>query len=213
MMKKIQILLMLLLCFFFIEKNYAAEPPINKIEYFFDTDPGFGNGTDVTGFTAGQDISNFTFPIDVSSISNGLHYLYVRSRDAQGRWSETANRVIYKTNAVTTALPDVNKIEYFIDSDPGFGSGTNVTGFTAGQNISNFTFPIDLTNISGGLHYLYIRTRDAQGRWTATANRIFYKNTSVANAPSANINKIEYFIDSDPGFGSATDVTLSLIHI
>jgi CARDB/SprB repeat/Secretion system C-terminal sorting domain len=193
--------------FFFVEKNHAAEPNINKIEYFFDTDPGFGNGTNVTGFSTGQDIANFTFPVDLTSVSEGLHYLYVRSRDEQGRWSETAARVIYKTGAITNTVPNINKIEYYFDTDPGFGNGTNVTGFSSGQNVANFAFPVDVASLTGGLHYLYVRSRDAQGRWSETANRLIYKNTIVANTPEPNINKIEYFIDNDPGFGAANNVT------
>ena len=46
------------------------------MEYYFDTDPGFGNGISVP-LTAGT-VTNTTFDIDVSGLSPGYHKVYFR---------------------------------------------------------------------------------------------------------------------------------------
>lgn len=46
-------------------------------EYFFDTDPGFGNGTAIPfGSGLGTNISDFSFGASLAGLPNGLHYLY-----------------------------------------------------------------------------------------------------------------------------------------
>ncbi|MBK8685500.1 MAG: hypothetical protein IPN26_11150 [Bacteroidetes bacterium] len=61
---------------------------IVKIEYFFDNDPGFGNGTSAP-ITPGSNIANLNINADVSALPSGIHQLYVRCQDANGQWSIT----------------------------------------------------------------------------------------------------------------------------
>ena len=67
--------------------------PLNlkKAEYFFNTDPGFGNGTPVTFTTpTGTDIADLSFPADISALANNTpHYLFVRTLDSIDKWSLT----------------------------------------------------------------------------------------------------------------------------
>jgi hypothetical protein len=63
-------------------------------EYFFDTDPGFGNGTPIT-LTPGVDISNLTVPVSTGSLTAGQHYFYIRSLDD---WSMTSVRELQVDN-------------------------------------------------------------------------------------------------------------------
>jgi hypothetical protein len=170
---------------------------IDKLEYFFDTDPSFGNGVQVS-ITAAANIANFNFPADVSAVSTGFHTLYVRSRDANGKWSETTYRVFYKP-AVTAVAPNVNKVEYYFDTDPGFGNGLDVP-VTAALDIANFNFSADVSAVSTGFHTLYIRPRDANGKWSETAYRTFYK--PAVQQPLPTIIEFEYFINTDPGSGN-----------
>ena len=75
---------------------------IERIEYFFDKDPGFGNGIPLS-VTPGNNISN-NFNITIPD--NGLEYrtLYIRAKDSYGRWTLlNSNQVsfcnLYKTTA------------------------------------------------------------------------------------------------------------------
>ncbi|HRP89524.1 MAG TPA: T9SS type A sorting domain-containing protein [Edaphocola sp.] len=177
---------------------------INKAEYFIDTDPGFGMATDIP-VTVGQDI-NFSFNHAITGLSSGLHRLFVRTKDANGKWSLSIPQLFYYEAALSNPLANINKAEYFIDTDPGFGLATNIP-VTAGQDIS-FSFNHATTGLSSGLHRLFVRTKDANGKWSLSIPQLFYYEAALSN-PLANINKAEYFIDTDPGFGMATNIPVS----
>lgn len=56
-------------------------------EYFFDTDPGQGNGFPWTGSIAASDTVNSIADIHLPCLTAGMHFIYVRSQDALGVWS------------------------------------------------------------------------------------------------------------------------------
>ena len=173
-----------------------------RIEYFFDADPGYGNGISVP--ISGNDV-NTTFQADLSAVSTGVHFLYVRTQDIGGRWSETAFRVFYKPEVTTAENPALTRLEYFFDTDPGYGNGISVA--LSGIDVST-TFDLDLSAVSTGIHFLYIRTQDTGGRWSETAFRLFYK-PEVTTAINPALTRLEYFFDTDPGYGNGISVVLN----
>ena len=177
---------------------------IKYAEFFFDADPGFGRATEAS-VTEGQDVS-FSLSGNISTLSKGLHTLYVRVKDANGKWSLTNTQVFYNEPVVNNPIPNVTYAEYFFDTDPGFGNATEAT-VTPGQDIS---FPINgnISALSKGLHTFYLRVKDANGKWSLTHNQLFYKE-NIVNNPVPNITKAEYFFDVDPGFGSGTPFVIS----
>ncbi len=102
---------------------------INKAEYFFDTDPGFSSATSLA-ITPGNDAGNSGLT-DVSSLPVGTHRYYARAKDQKGNWSLSQERR-FSIVAVMVALPShpaqavFSALEYFVDTDPGFGNGTIV---------------------------------------------------------------------------------------
>ena len=181
-------------------KDVLPAANINRIEYFVDTDPGFGNATTVS-FTPGSDVSNLFWTVDLTVLANGFHNIFVRSRDDDGNWSVT-NRWLFFKDIIPAV--NVNKLEYFIDNDPGFGNGTNVS-ITAGADVADVFWTVDVTGLSNGFHNIFMRSKDNAGNWSLTNKWLFFKDI----LPSANVNKLEYFIDTDPGFGNGTNVTIS----
>ena len=179
-------------------------PNITSAEYFFDTDPGFGNATTAT-VAAGQTVT-FNFSGNISSLTNGLHNLFVRTKDANGKWSLSVPQLFYKEAILNNPVPNITSAEYFFDTDPGFGNAITAA-VTAGQNV-NFNFTGSIGTLSNGLHYLYVRTRDVNGKWSLSIPQLFYKEP-VINIPVPNIVAAEYYVDSDPGFGSGTAFTVS----
>lgn len=179
-------------------------PNITKAEYFFDTDPGFGNATPAT-VTPGQDI-NFVLSESIAALNKGLHTFYVRVKDADNKWSLTHTQLFYKEPAISNLIPNITKAEYFFDTDPGFGNGTTAT-VTAGQDI-NFAINGDISALSKGLHTLFVRVKDANNKWSLTNTQLFY-NEPVISHPVPNITQAEYYFDTDPGFGNATAFTIS----
>jgi Fibronectin type III domain len=181
---------------------------ITVVEYFFDTDPGYGNGTSVS-LSQAPSITNLSFSINISSQSDGFHTLFIRAKDANNNWSAAYSRPFYKLSvAAVTAAPNINKIEYFFDTDPGFGAGTDVP-VTPAVSITDQNFTVPINSAADGFHTLFIRTRDANNNWSAAYSRPFYKLSTAAIAAAPNLNKLEYFIDADPGYGAGVNVPIS----
>ena len=59
---------------------------------------------------------------------------------------------------------DIDYAEYFIDTDPGYGSATPIAVSATGSDLS-LDFNADMAVLQPGIHYLVIRARDDQGQW------------------------------------------------
>ena len=71
---------------------------------------------------------------------------------------------------------------------------------------TNFT--VDLSAVQAGFHILYVRARDAQGQWSLTyAKPFLQESVSPADQPP-NLVALEYYIDTDPGYGQAVAVPI-----
>lgn len=176
---------------------------ITFVEYFIGVDPGYGNGISVPVSPAPL-IDNINFAADISVLGNGFHNLFIRSMDENGRWSQTSVTSFYKEK-VFISPQDIVQAEYFFDSDPGPGSGIGIP-LTPAPNIANISFIADITGLSDGFHNLCVRSKDANGRWSLTSVRSFYKETILP--PDPQIVAAEYFINEDPGFGQATPIAV-----
>jgi len=186
-------------------KNTITSPlhDLTKVEYFFDTDPGTGLGTNVP-FTPGPDIPNLDFSIDISGLPDGFHHLFVRTKNQFGAWS-FANRRPFLKQVISSTNPLLTKAEYFIDTDPGFGMGTSVPINPNGSNVT-LDFTIDLSSLPDGFHHLYTRVKDTEGLWSLASRRPFMKQS--VTPVTTQLTEIEYFIDTDPGFGQGTSVPI-----
>lgn len=185
-------------------------PNITRVEWFMDTDPGYGNGTPIT-ITAGQNLQNLAINIDLIPLNQGVHIVGVRSRDANGAWSHDNKWLFLKpyTNAGAAPVPNLTRVEWFLDRDPGYGNGTPVS-ITPGQNLQNLAINIDLAPLNQGVHIVGIRSLDANGAWSLDNKWIFLKPyTGTTATPVPKVMKLEYYIDTDPGYGRGTPVTIT----
>src|SRR4051812_8347907 len=66
----------------------AAPPNITAAEYFVDNDPGVGAATAIS-VSAAVNLSNTGVLVNVNGLSNGVHHLFLRTRNAAGYWSIT----------------------------------------------------------------------------------------------------------------------------
>ncbi len=173
-------------------------PVISRMEYFFDTDPGYGNGTEVIVPSDSLVVHSFNIPL--LSVSSGVHLLYLRCRDYNGRWSMTETMPFYR---LKTEVKNIVSMEYFIDIDPGIGNGIPIAiAPNSGQSVTSVTIP--LPNVTTGIHTLFIRAKDNFNRWSLVQSSSFYK----ADVPAQQLSRLEYFIDSDPGTGNGIPVIL-----
>src|ERR1041384_1656105 len=155
-------------------------------EFFWDSDPGSGNGISVSAqtgesYTLGAPGSNL-FNADISALAAGLHKLGFRARDTSTNWSDVnwlpvqvQDSASLSSGAInSSAINDANKLlvagEYFWDSDPGQGNGIAASvsvgeTFTLGAPGSNL-FNADITSLAAGLHKLGFRARDTSTNWS-----------------------------------------------
>lgn len=164
---------------------------ITRAEYFFDTDPGTGNGTQIS--VSGSDTVDFTASVVTTGLDPGEHYLYLRTWDDRGVWSHHTRKRVW-------IYPNIDAAEYFFDNDPGIGSGIALS-ISAVIDSINFNETLDFTGVSPGEHYVYLRTRDDNGNWSHHTRKRIWVSPSIVAA--------EYFFDSDPGVGNGTSVSVS----
>jgi hypothetical protein len=161
-------------------------------EYFYDTDPGVGNGTAVS-FTTTNDSVEYAGGISTTGLSSGQHYLYVRTKDANGRWSLTERKTIQITNSGSSGNSSIASAEYFFDTDPGVGNGFPLTVTNSGDS-AFYNGNITISGIGSGLHYVYVRAKGQNGAW------------SLTDSASINVLCTYYYKDFDgDGFGTTTD--------
>ena len=194
----------------------AAPGNIIRVEYFFDTDPGFGNGVNIP-VTAATDLPNVLAAVNTSALSNGTHRIYIRTLNAEGKWSiSNVQEFIVDFNPAYPPAPaapgNIIKAEYFFDTDPGFGNGVNIP-VTAATDLSNIAATINTAGLSNGTHRIYLRTLNAEGKWSIGQLREFVYDADPVYppipAPAGNITVAEYFFDTDPGFGNGTPITIT----
>ncbi len=177
---------------------------ITAVEYFINSDPGFGNATALTfNSNTGNITENYAIPI--GSDLNGFNTLYIRTQDDLGNWSLYDAVKFYVTEELGTGSESVTAIEYFIDTDPGFGNATTINvGSNSGSTTETLAIP--LGTLEEGFHNLYIRTQDDLGEWSLYDKRLFFVTPVQEVSP---IVAAEYFYDSDPGLGNGTSVALT----
>lgn len=174
------------------------------MEYFIDVDPGVGGATDVP-ITSGATIDE-SFIVPTSALPIGFHTLVIRTQDASLAWSLQSSRFFYISQSLLSTTATVLEIEYFIDIDPGYDNGTPLP-ITTGTTV-DFTNVISTSALPAGFHTIYVRALDSDGVWGATEFRSFYISSSDLTT-QANIVAMEYFFDTDPGYGSGTSLGIS----
>ncbi len=155
---------------FYISSSTTDVPNITKAEYFFDTDPGHGNGIPIS-ITPGA-ISNFTVSLPASGLTPGFHFLAIRTQRADGRWGIFESRGFYVSGSASNAS-DIIAAEYFIDGvDPSEGNGEPLTINTPGPTI-NQVFDFALSGVPSGARTLSVRVKDASGIWSQISTQPF----------------------------------------
>ncbi|MBA4851549.1 3-coathanger stack domain-containing protein [Emticicia sp. BO119] len=182
----------------------APPPALVRAEYFINTDPGFGLGVNIPVSTGQTSLSNVNFTIPSGSLTAGTDYLYIRTKDESGKWSEVFRQQL--DNIVSTPPPALVRAEYFINTDPGFGLGVNIPISTGQTSLSNVNFTIPSGSLTAGTDYLYIRTKDESGRWSEVFRQ---QLDNIVSTPPPALVKAEYFVDTDPGFGSGINIPIT----
>jgi len=101
------------------------------------------------------------------------------------------------------AVPsNIVQAEYFIDADPGEGSGNPLSAKDGSFDSpkEDIELSLDTSNLKLGVHALYIRMQNEQEIW-GTPRKILFDVTG-----DKNISAAECFFDGDPGPGNGSSV-------
>lgn len=170
---------------------------VTKVEYFWNTDPGAGNGTAVDA--AGGEA---TFALSTEELGYGIHLLGIRAmseEDGSGEvnYSPTVWYTLVKADPTVSRLA---KVEYFLNTDPGAGNGTMVD--IAGGEA---TFMLSTEELDYGIHLLGVRAMSEEpGSGEEYYSGTLWYTLLKADPTVSHITKMEYFWDTDPGMGNAT---------
>lgn len=147
-------------------QNTLAQSLLTQAEYFFDIDPGVGNGTPVPAFTSSANI-DISFSASSAGLARGMHILGIRTKDITNTWSIPSYLPFYVDPDKT-----VNKIEYFIDTDPGIGSATQIAISPELVSVDN-DFVVSTSSVSAGPHTLGMRVGRIDENWSFTQTSSF----------------------------------------
>lgn len=175
---------MRLLFFLLLVSASLRAQDITRVEYFFDTDPGFGNGISIP-LTSAVDVSK-DFIIPLTAVSTGFHTVHLRAKNLSGHWSLPLSRTVFvQVNTQSNNPFPLKKIEYFLDTDPGFG---NAISLSVSTTQVDQTVIADLSAAAPGFHILYMRSQDINNQWSLPFTKPFF----VIRAGS-NIVALEYY--------------------
>ena len=175
-----------------VEMAPGPEPEgIERLEYFYDTDPGHGQGTIIDNVEEGEN----QLALSMEGLMPGTHTLFVRSQGSSGVWSTTQSHPFYLASKKSE---QVARMEYFYDTDPGYGKGTLIGGLERGEQ----QLALNIDGLSLGAHLLFIRVQDEQGNWSSVMAHPFLIGGK------SGFMAMEYYIDTDPGPGQAIPVAM-----
>jgi RHS repeat-associated protein len=176
-------------CLFFFCFQGLSQSGQYLIEYYFDTDPGYGNGFGlfVDGY-AGYD--EHELEISTDELTPGIHRLFVRIENIKtGQWGFSRSKLFYISQSLDLKIQG---LEYFVDTDPGAGSATQLA-FEPNQEVTlNFEVPTD--GLENGEHTLFFRAKDQFDKWYVIDSRVFNIDPlcGIANSPDWSKVAIEY---------------------
>ncbi len=146
---------------------------IKAAEYFYDTDPGFGNGAAITVAALTDSFSSGTLSFSTTSLDPGVHHLFVRVQDSADQWSLYEGRTFYIKDAASAPASRLFAAEYFYNTDPGLGNGISIPSASFPADSVDITTAISTTGLAPGWDTVYVRVQDSTGQWSQTIGQPF----------------------------------------
>lgn len=185
-----------------------AAQGITAAEYFWDNDPGAGNGLVMSAVDGNLGAALEQVLAETSTLpSQGPHTLGIRARDVNNNWGPVFSTVVIIEPSILTA-PEINitVAEYFWDTDPGAGNGLPMLAFDGNFNSALEQVMVETSTLpSLGSHVLGMRARDANSAWGPAFRVVVDVLNGAVSFPEIKITAAEYYLNGDdPGPGNAT---------
>jgi len=149
--------------FYVVEILSPGELNIQEMEYFIDTDPGYGKAIPIPVATPGTDLS-FNITADLTDLDPGTHQIFFRGKNSSGKWGVVVHGTFFTIDLPASGVSQIQELEYFIDTDPGYGNATQVSLTTTGTDLE-ISFDVSLAGLTGDDHVLYVRAKNELGQW------------------------------------------------
>jgi Leucine-rich repeat (LRR) protein len=146
-------------CFLILPK--AKEKLIQKYEYWFDDRDSERKVSMVTSGILSIDV-------DVTSLSDGIHTFCFRAQSDDGKWSAPSTTMFLKNEKSHKA--SLTQYEYWVDDK----AEQKTTGKAASGLIN---LDVDVSQVKPGMHCLYFRMQDDNGKWNAPLSHCFVKTS------------------------------------
>jgi hypothetical protein len=149
------------------EQGGTDEPETNTVSFFTGEDPGI----DLSPEFPVSNTDDFGTFLDLMFDEAGIQDVQIRVKDNFGNWSTTQVRTFYVLPE-EQPTPDLDRLEYYIDNDPGYNDSPNFS-LPPGTTFEGL-FTIPLLNVSGGYHHIFFRTRDVSGDFSTTQGKLVF---------------------------------------
>jgi hypothetical protein len=186
--------------------NVFSQASLSSAEYFWDQDPGVGNGTVLNcqdGFFNEAVEKAIQSAISVPP-SAGVHQFCIRFRDDVGTWGPIFKKTIINTPNARTSK--IMAAEYFWGTtDPGFGAALPLIAFDGAidEAVETVLEVPSLTGLSG-VQLFTVRLKDEAGNWGPNFKKVVKIGTETRNIK---VTAAEYFWGTtDPGQGAGTAI-------
>jgi hypothetical protein len=173
-----------------VETSIMTVPDIQVTlaEYFWDSDPGAGNGTPMLAFDGNFDDALEQLLLETTAMPTpGTHVLGMRARDANATWGPVF-RVVVDVLQGSVSFPDikVTVAEYFVNDDPGEGAATPMLAADgafddAWEAIRGGAIP---EPVVAGANVLWMRARDANNAWGPPFGIVVNIDTTITGTVS-----------------------------
>ena len=91
---------------------------VQAAEYFWDTDPGVGNGTALLAFDGNFDQALEHVFASATLPSAGNHIFNIRIQDEDANWGDVYSKVILIDSGIVSRNIQIQEGEYYWDTDP-----------------------------------------------------------------------------------------------
>ncbi len=128
-------------------------------EYFFDEDPGLGNGSPLP-FDSGETSQLVGFSPDLSELGAGNHQLYVRLQNSRGEWTMARQHGFMLVPEAVRQSSEIATVSYSFDGEEQL---RELTVPDSSGEVSGASWSLDTSGLEAGSHRALIHLEDSRG--------------------------------------------------
>jgi hypothetical protein len=178
----------------FLIQDVFGISDVAALEYYFDNDPGPGNGNNIPVAAAANILT--VSDLGVPCLSTGTHYLYIRAKNSFGSWSIIEKDTVTITNGIAASVVSPAGPINICNGDSILLSSANVAG-------AAYQWLLGGNPIAGATGTTYYASASGNYSLQTTCGAAFATSNTVQVVTQ---QQVTYFADSDgDGYGDAAN--------